>query len=44
MTGIALNDVAVFDSIVVILQKYRELEETVAAREAFDCALEELVG
>lgn len=44
LTGIALNDAAVFDSIVVILQKYRELEETVAAREAFDCALEKLVG
>lgn len=33
-----------FDSIVAILQEYRELEETVAAREAFDHALEELVG
>lgn len=44
LTGIAWHDPAVFDSIVSILQEYRELEETVAAREAFDCALEELVG
>ncbi|EUJ32674.1 HEAT repeat domain-containing protein [Listeria cornellensis] len=44
LTGIAWNNPAVFDSIVTILQEYRELEETVAAREAFDHALEELVG
>ncbi|KGL39176.1 HEAT repeat domain-containing protein [Listeria sp. SHR_NRA_18] len=44
LTGIAWNNPAVFDSIVAILQEYRELEETVAAREAFNRALEELVG
>ncbi|WP_159103085.1 hypothetical protein [Paenilisteria weihenstephanensis] len=42
--NMALQDLLILEQTVEILKKHRDLEETVAGREAFDRALQELVG
>ncbi|MBC1500741.1 HEAT repeat domain-containing protein [Listeria weihenstephanensis] len=44
LSNMALQDLLILEQTVEILKKHRDLEETVAGREAFDRALQELVG